>query len=1522
VQKIEAESFVANFMVEKGSTNPLGLLKPLHGIWKIHSANDNALEKFKSKLVATHSPNFYSLKGSSKDGKPGIILTGNSFDSDYSMEAAVELGAGKTGIIFYYQGMRDYYRLTIEADKDETGILKLTRLSNTKTPRVALLAEERIKYRAKQWVMLKAEIKDDEIHCYVDQIERFSVAEALPVGGKYGVYVDNKELIRFDDIRKIELIDRDIRTVSNIRFYSFASQGEFYKKSGFLSFFSGSKIKDSDTVFKPVYQDDERWLILSSENTPHKRFSASFQTKQKHFTIGLICNYSAAKNTFDLLEYKETKGFSHYSVKQYSKGAFKTISNYKRRTMSRAYQNKLLIDKSDKSHIKFYRNGELMIHYSNPGATGAYGIYLGKNNSSSISKIRLSGEEKIHKNKFEKNNIYVGDPFMKHWSSPEGEWITNLKTKETWHKSDFFGRYAIHMPLVDKSRIHLSVEEGKNEGISFKISGAKLLLIDSAVKDRVLKSVTLNKSLKIAVAGFNFKNAAEAKKSLQIISVYYEDYWLWVKVKGQVIFAYRLLHPLKGRRIRIEGFTKQHLSNSFTDRYNVLDFLFNESPHNWEKNGGQWRVINRFQCRPSWSHFNGENDTGLAALWSKYKIKGDFCIEMYAGTRHGKWYNRVGDLNITLMNKTNNASSGYTFTCGGWDFNESQLWTSFYKDGKLIARSDAYTIPRFKNANKRQFLNPLTPTGRDVHGAWYYIKIRKIGKKIEYYFDNTLIFEHDDDEVIDEGSFGVWTYLNSMMIARLRVSADHISLKEVTLSEEIQPEESLEELESLAATLTVNEQPLNLLDKQYWSVNDPISQSRLSFQAEDNEPVIIVENKLGAGTMALESSLLPLPLATISGFRFLIKRSKTANLNFHYQLGKMETAKFIPYPESYFIHISGSDFSRSKFKKIASVDVPGLDRSEVFGDGEWTEVIVHIPANRKYPQDSSYIKLTGFGNFQRSYVQQGIKGNAPGDVYAIKSLQYIYYQTPVLELEKSTENKAYHNYLLVDAQSSKTLIDTKSVKQLISRMVKIRRNGLVRTTLQVISNDTEFDASIYWVNKSPDVEMTLNWSNDYLDCLELTNPNWQDFALASVKLVYLQDSGKELPLAIYKIEAGKIIYRLPPQITPKKNQLRFKTIVPDAHIYDIDAKNWTLSIDREKNAAPSLISLDGLIPYFLNFENIHTVRIGLNYPTIHLDDLEQNAYLEIANKTKAQRLSFSVKGPVNIAKYPLLQFKYRGTRSAEISGMLGHLKFQINEKMAKGGNDIRISEKAVFDYDLMNSKKKWRSWTGLLSKTASTNTWISESLSVPKSLAIRSFASRNQTGIYTWWHLDDLLFGPATNKKTLEFTPIFYDLDGIWHINAAVYQSDKPFSDLTKNELIKLRYKELKNKKRGSIDISRFTDGIIHLILKVTDQNQNGTATSFTDIPILIDRKPIGFSSIALRRDLTYSTGPTMNLIFSKSAGSALDYSSLKISSKTKTLTMVNPVYSPTIQSPAFDTIQLNWPMLFRHDLRKIKNGE
>src|SRR5690606_20864207 len=85
-------------------------------------------------------------------------------------------------------------------------------------------------------------------------------------------------------------------------------------------------------------------------------------------------------------------------------------------------------------------------------------------------------------------------------------------------------------------------------------------------------------------------------------AVHADGHCVWVTSEGQLVAKLTLDQPLTGRRVRIEGFTLEQLAGSLVERYNVKDYLFDEAPTDWTRNGGTWEIVNRFQCDPRWSH--------------------------------------------------------------------------------------------------------------------------------------------------------------------------------------------------------------------------------------------------------------------------------------------------------------------------------------------------------------------------------------------------------------------------------------------------------------------------------------------------------------------------------------------------------------------------------------------------------------------------------------------------------------------------------------------------------------------------------------------------------------------------------------------------------------------------------------------------------------------------------------------------------------------------------------------------------
>lgn len=115
---VPQEMYRSDFMIEEGAPDQLYPWKIQSGSWRIHTAQEDALERPESDLsrvkqvplTADKSPNFYSLKGGGKDA---LLTTGYDFYDDYVYAAALQLNEGEAGLAFYHRGDGSYYAYTL-----------------------------------------------------------------------------------------------------------------------------------------------------------------------------------------------------------------------------------------------------------------------------------------------------------------------------------------------------------------------------------------------------------------------------------------------------------------------------------------------------------------------------------------------------------------------------------------------------------------------------------------------------------------------------------------------------------------------------------------------------------------------------------------------------------------------------------------------------------------------------------------------------------------------------------------------------------------------------------------------------------------------------------------------------------------------------------------------------------------------------------------------------------------------------------------------------------------------------------------------------------------------------------------------------------------------------------------------------------------------------------------------------------------------------------------------------------------
>jgi hypothetical protein len=909
----------------------------------------------------------------------------------------------------------------------------------------------------------------------------------------------------------------------------------------------------------------------------------------------------------------------------------------------------------------------------------------------------------------------------------------------------------------------------------------------------------------------------------------------------------------------------------------------------------------------------GQSDTGMAALWYKKRFSGNFTLEFYAGTRHG-WYERAGDLNCTVMGQTTSPGSGYTVTCTEWDQNLSQNWSTLYRNGKVMDRSEEYLVPRRRKGMVRKFLNPLVSEGRPIHGAWYYIKVRKIGQKLEYYFDNQKIFELNDPEMIRQGLVGIWTFMHSMTLAQIKMTFQHSEPLDFPIevlkpydpaTPENEDRNAKPEKTAPQWDITTNNVPLDSLDPAYWSHEDDVAQSRmLPFRM--NAGGLRVNNRMGAGRMFMAANLPPVPLDTLAGWRFLMKRSPGAMLNFHYSVGTVDGNGTYTPAKNYFEHISADDFTDGPFTRTGNAAVPPCDNVDSPA-GEWTPVTVWIPSRYRSAADAKQnvmVRVEGFGIKQDSTAMCGIPGNAPGDAYAVRQFTPIFYGPPTLE---KSDQAAVRRFAIRDERCGELVCEVDSLTDAQDALKEMTRPGMNAAWLKVY-DDTGRDLfhDLLWIELPETLETELAWHPKQPDALLLkAKAAYVDKRFCAAKV---QLAGTLLPMEADNKEERVI--RLPRENMPPVSE-------PLAFTVDCGTGDETVTLNwaqRKVNAAPVLMTLKGL------GSSVNTYEAGLGQTQFEKDgrmsvehaDPVQGNYLQVQNHALEQRLAVDFNSPFSIAEYPLMMFRYRAFDMTHLTVTFKNYHYvRLNDDYSSAAQ-VRLAHDLKLD-------EAWHSWVGFVAD-AFTREPFSVARFTPPSYRIGSAGSPDQTGRYSKWDLDDLVFGPAAAKpEQLAFTPVYYDLDGVDAVYACVSDGEQCYADMDASTTANLVWQNYVPGTEIVPSLEGFADGVHHLFFKAVDTA--GAESTVTDVPFLLDTKPLTVThDFGVMADPA-SNGRQLTVTFDNNGAApwAIEKATFSVAGTQQAI----PAWTSIFRHGAgADRLILNYPFIFRNQLDAAKDGD
>lgn len=977
LQRIGTVAFEDAFMVPPDTEDGLVNWEILQGDWGLHVIERSDVQQRQGGArvpTAERSPNFYSLHGT---GDRAMIVTGTEFDDHYHYRAAVQHTSGTNGIVFMHPfESNDFHALTTETDPVSQRVqLALWRGDLESSGREVLAAFQTDRLPG-QWLLLETQLFDDQIVLRLNHQAFAVMPVSLPPGGRFGLYADNDSGARFDDVWARTHHDVPLNDARN------------WLRNTTLE--AGTIAPAADSTGSP-----SQAALDVRDGTPARARFGTPEDAPRRLSLDVWLPQDAPANVgLELGDPDNPSGRWSLHINQTSDPEWEIELHVETNGTRRLHDRfslpapaqrapvRLTLDATRAREIRGLINDRLVVVEAPiEPVTGTAGLFA-------TPKVGLgwpvmSGFPLVFTDQVEENPQYVEDRFMRHWASPEGQWVT-FPDGLTWHRGDAFQGVSITLPVKSPSELHLAVPSGETNGLVRLITRDGVSRLMAATNGPAVGTVAEWPLTQVS------RRVLGDLGEQPVLTVRLDGHCLWVTSGKSLLWRGHLTDPAstRGTRMRLQGLDVPDLHHVQVRRDAVLDVLFTDSPFDWTLHGGQWEVVNRFACEPTWSHMGGENPDGLAALWSNFRFSGDFCLEMFAGARHG-WYERVGDLNLTVMNQRPTPGDGYTTIATGWDPDWSQEFTRLFQQGNLRHVSTRYVAPRRREGNRRQGYEPLLASGRDVHGAWYSLRLRRVDGRLVYSFDNETVFDLPDETPLTDGGMGIWTYRNSIMVARVRLAAESIHPNPAAIEPIPVDEYRRGSTPETPPARFADARHAVTLNSKLWQAAPCPARIALRILEVDAEPVLLVQSAQAGGQLHAKPDLPVMPTAQLAGWRFEMARKPETRINAAMTFGNAGENATLADALPVEFQLSGTDNDRGPRRILAGTEIPVSETDDFPRHANWTPVTLWLPLD--LVNTYSHVRFDGFGNLQPSDLQQGLDGNPPGAAYAIRRLEPLWY---------------------------------------------------------------------------------------------------------------------------------------------------------------------------------------------------------------------------------------------------------------------------------------------------------------------------------------------------------------------------------------------------------------------------------------------------------------------------------------------------------------------------------------------------
>ncbi|MBT4815741.1 MAG: hypothetical protein HON70_08590 [Lentisphaerae bacterium] len=1515
-QPISEIVFNSDFMIEEGASGQLYPWTVRSGEWRIHTTLDEALQRPESRLERVQSrpptpdksPNFYCLKGK---GSSSVITTGHPFYDIYRFESSVQLNDGSAGLVFHYIDPKNFYAfsLSLFPSPHESGFLTVWQMVDG---RRFELGRVRTELFIGQWYRLGVRLSHDTICCLLDGSPAIERRRPLPPGGRIGLFVDTTDHeVRFDDVSVRQSHSLRLETAEDIAFSTWLKEGKW---RGVQAAVPSSSPHSSEAVLSVDRTPTPSRIIFGRSHHVDVSLQAEFETRGQGAAVGLLFGYQGEGHPWYRFSATRQGDLISYRLREVTQEGDRVLDGWDQRMGVSSCEELLwrvgLGARADaEGQFELSCDGETVLMCPVPAPVrGGGGLFVGEGTAAQVRGLTYRlGDLPDFVESQQRNKVYEQDSFMKHWASPAGQWIHD-EEGHLWHKGDFLGDFDIQVPAVADGALVVGVPDGQLDGpVILRFTGGELELstgLTPGNPDRVSRH-------QLPAGGTPTDERAR-------VTLRRRGYCVRLITGGAVLAAHRLPAPLRGSRVRVEGLSLDDMQETSVARHNVWDDYFEEAPAKWLINGGTWQVINRFQCTPSWSHMVGESGSGLAALWSKYVFRGDVTLEFYAGMRHG-WYARAGDLNCTIAADTASPDAGYTVTCTEWDRDHSQNWSTLYRRGRAMDRSDAYLVPRSRDGNVRKFYNPLITHGqRPIHGAWYYIKFRRVGRRLEYYFDNQLVFSQDEDAPLTEGMVGLWTFMNSMTVARVRVTFEHVRPRPqvfepvpVAESGTLQEVDAEPDAEPVLAGASQHGIALDAMHPRWWEVVSDAGHSRLTHSTANGLSQLLVSNRMGAGGMFLACKLPSVPLSEIAGWQLRLQRTAQCPINVHYSTGIRDRAGNYCVKRRFYHRISGPQFANGVYTKTGATVITPVS---LLGPGAGTRVDVWIPASSRPPatRQPRYARFEGIGVRQESYVLAGIGGALPGQAFRVREFGPVFYGAEGIAWGAGASSPDTIRFRVPASDADSTWRVAQNMEALMEELARSGAVGLNDASVRfgVVGRSAASDSLLKWI-RLPDVPLyDVAWHDELFDTASIR----ADGPLPDPRFSSLSASIGGERLLFRDGEANEWVAPVPLGIAGRTDGVDASfpvTVRVDRH----ENTHLLRLKDRPANGPPVLVDIDGLTPFCRTFETLHDARVfgavrTPNWRTaLRGAGTGHSTHLAVRNTEYGQRLTIELPSGVSTASFPLLAFRYSGSGMARISASFG------------AGHVVKLGEAVASAVPVRGGKDffldgGWHTWHGMASD-AVRGKRLTSGLFASETLTFASIDKRDQTGRHSEWQADDIVLGPAVREAgQLRLTPNYRDVDGVSSVSLALV-SGWESNGRDGGPVVHWLRTDAGMPLAPGVD--GLSDGIHRLLLRATDVV--GIESRTTEIPFLLDRVPPAVSG-----HVVDEADPDLNgvgLALRVDCGDGAPWEAgrfrLLVGERHPRIPAWSSRYEHALPC---DSAWLNYPLILRHELDQAHDGD